>query len=179
MLAKSSFCLSYRFQVLEVLHCHGSCHFALVWHSTIIVQRTLNWHLWIRLFLLSLHRIRALNLYNIHLTLVSAFHHKSVLSLWRCKICLWSHYKVWEGSSLFHILCILWRAVLSLRCARTCDLLLRHLKLSWVRCPNCCWWGLLKPHLCIVELWRQPPPRLTNYIISSINEDVLPMIVLS
>ena len=177
VLAVDLICLSQSLQVLEVLHRHCRCYFAFIWYTTIIIQRTLDWYLWIRLFLFPLHWVWTLYLDHIDLTLVSAFHNNSGLG-WS-QICLWSHYKVREWTCLLHILGIFRGTLLPLGCARTCDLLLRCLKLR-ITSSNCCWRRLLHPHLSIIELrWQPSTWRLTWDIILSVYEKVLSLIILS
>ena len=177
VLAVDLICLSQGFQVLlKVLHRHCSCYLAFIWYTTIIIKRALYWYLWIRLFLFPLHWVWTLYLNDIDLTLVSAFHHNSWLG-WS-QVCLGSHYKVREWSSLLHILGIFRGALLPLGCARTCNLLLRCLKLR-ITSSNSCWRRLLHSHLCIIELRRQPPAwRLTCYIILSVYEKILSLVIL-
>ena len=55
VLAIDLICLSQSLQVLEVLHGHCRCYLAFIWYTTIIIERTLDWNLRIRLFLFSLH----------------------------------------------------------------------------------------------------------------------------
>ena len=177
VLAVDLICLSQSLQVLDVLHRHRGCYLCFIWYTTIIIERALYWHLWIRLFLFPLHRVWALHFDNIDLTLVSAFHHNSWLG-W-CQICLRSHNKIRKWSSLLHILSILGRAFLPLGCARTCDLLLRCFKLG-ITSSNRCWGRLLHPHLCIIVLrWQSSAWLLARDVILSVYEKILSLIILS